>query len=647
VCALKIASYVGGAEDGFAAFQATKGGGRAQAGATAANRSGNGDSLSLRSEEQEIKVIDARRAQNLSIAVKKLGKVSPAEVAASVEHCDLSFLTDERVELLTRLSLEPDETAALVAAEATRAGRKWRPLEAHLFALSGVPRLGAKLRALAVHHGARWTLQQAAADVQCVTAALVELRASGALVEMLHVALHLSNFMNCGSNRQARAIQLKTLEKFPTIKGKTEKPAMLLSAAAPQMTAAATAAEAAEATRESYQGDLSQDPRSALPPHVTKSLMHYLAFVCGHVAPGALLLGSELSALEKACAVDLGAFESGHKELAHALRSAKREAAAWERDVAKAGPRALPPKPPPAGAVAAASVLPPKPSPPLGGKAFPSKPLPPPRAAVGSLRASIGSLRASAMGAPESGAAAGGTLADVVAMLASCDAALQGCLAAKAQMEAMGASVLAWLGEAPDKRPAAAAAAAAGAAAGGDVVGGGGDAPEIFAPPPPPGSAEGNVQDLLATALNVTRAFDSALADNAAAEAAKAKALAKAAEEEAARLKRQAARELAEAAAAKGGGKEGGGNAARNRWGKVAKHTGSAARVMRAGNRVSVGGRFAPGTGTGRTLEGGGGLFGALTKMRMGMKGGGDNSSSDDDDMWGGSDDDSDSDAGD
>jgi len=33
------------------------------------------------------------------------------------------------------------------------------------------------------------------------------------------------------------------------------------------------------------------------------------------------------------------------------------------------------------------------------------------------------------------------------------------------------------------------------------------------------------VQDLLATALNVTRAFDSALADNAAAEAAKAKAL--------------------------------------------------------------------------------------------------------------------------
>jgi hypothetical protein len=68
--------------------------------------------------KKEVEVIDARRAQNLTIAMRKLGQnVSYEEIAKSIKEANLEYLNEDKVDLLNRLALEPDEMSALKAAE--------------------------------------------------------------------------------------------------------------------------------------------------------------------------------------------------------------------------------------------------------------------------------------------------------------------------------------------------------------------------------------------------------------------------------------------------------------------------------------------------------------------------------------------------
>jgi hypothetical protein len=68
--------------------------------------------------KKEVEVIDARRAQNLTIAMRKLGQnISYEEIAKSIKEANLEYLNEDKVDLLNRLALEPDEMSALKAAE--------------------------------------------------------------------------------------------------------------------------------------------------------------------------------------------------------------------------------------------------------------------------------------------------------------------------------------------------------------------------------------------------------------------------------------------------------------------------------------------------------------------------------------------------
>lgn len=66
---------------------------------------------------KEVVVIAPQRAQNLTIAMRRLGKVKASEVVAALLEADLDFLTEDKVDLLQRLSLEEDEVQGLQAAE--------------------------------------------------------------------------------------------------------------------------------------------------------------------------------------------------------------------------------------------------------------------------------------------------------------------------------------------------------------------------------------------------------------------------------------------------------------------------------------------------------------------------------------------------
>lgn len=180
---------------------------------------------------KDLIVIAPRRAQNLSIAMKKMGRVlSVSEVATAITVANLEVLTEEKVDLLQLMELEPDEDASLRQAasanqrarlaeeekhrqeeeEAMRASEapdaatgevaprastsdpttspppppapvqlrstvpKFRALEAYLLGLQKVPRLTAKLHALAMRRSADHALAAAASDVRTIAAALVE-----------------------------------------------------------------------------------------------------------------------------------------------------------------------------------------------------------------------------------------------------------------------------------------------------------------------------------------------------------------------------------------------------------------------------------------------------------------------------------------
>jgi hypothetical protein len=434
-------------------------------------------------------------------------------------------------------------------------------------------------------------------------------RQSSALVELLRLALHVANFMNAGSARQARAIQLKSLEKFAAVKG---------------IGAAATAQAGAAAAAPLSLGFGSHDFEDAAaaevpcPAYASKSLMHFVAHLSLTLAPSCVALSAELPSLERAAAVDLAALDGTLKDTAANLQAAKAEADLWCKDADDATARTH-------AAAAAAGAA----SRPTSGYAL-------------------------LMGAPA------GVL-ELRAALARAEQAVAAVGHNRRGASQLAAAALAWLGE-PGAGDAALASSDSATSSSSSSAG-----------------SAAAVQDFLATALGVSRAFAAAVGDNAAAADAESRRQKKlAAEAEVKRLKEEAhARAVAaqdaaaarfaatEEAAHRGGGEgrssisdnggsrsSGGGGLGRgssadlsaNRWGAV-RSAAVSGKLKRGSSRTSIGGSGARAAARGGRKDafagGGGGLFGALSKMRTHIvgkagrgKGDSESSEEDGDDLW-------------
>jgi hypothetical protein len=211
---------------------------------------------------------------------------------------------------------------------------KLRALEAFLSQLTGVPRLPAKLSCLMTRWTCQWQLEGVSRDINTLATSLTEVRASVGIVELLRLALHMSNFMNLGSGRVARAIQLKSLERFATMKGGGGGGGGNFT---PVTAVSAKAGGAA-----------------VIPPYAHKTLLHLLAFVAknsstssgagsgcaggGGPVVAALNLSADLPGLQSACLIDLAALDGTLHDLGNALRAAKAEIAKWSEQQQQATP---------------------------------------------------------------------------------------------------------------------------------------------------------------------------------------------------------------------------------------------------------------------------------------------------------------------
>ena len=486
----------------------------------------------------------------------------------------------------------------------------------------------------------------------------MQVRQSNALVELLRLSLHVANFMNAGSARQTRAIQLKTLGKFATVKGLGAASTAKAGAAAAAAPLSNGNAKDDDSNNTNDAGDDSSsssdnssksggsggsildrftfssltksmkkdDPHNSThsssssqdevvcPAYTSKSLMHFVAHVSVTLAPNCLALSSELSSLERAAAIDLGGLDGGLRDITSRLRVAKKEVDQWCKDADDAR------------AAAASS---------SGGSGD----------GGGDGSSTASPEYALKMGVPE------GVL-ELRAALARADQARVSVGDSRRGVSQLATDAMTWLGEKSATTTTGAAETAS------------------------------SVQDFLATALGVSRAFSAAVADNAVAAEAESRRLKKlAAEAEAKRLKEEArARVLAAEAAARaaleppveddeedaaghadgdGSGVGAGGEhsasdnlrastafgAPTNRWKSSGAAGALGGKLKRSGNsRASMsasGARGGARSGRKDAFAGGGGLFSALSSMRSNMTGKGsgpkeESESSDDggDDMW-------------
>jgi len=481
----------------------------------------------------------------------------------------------------------------------------------------------------------------------------LQVRQSDALVELLKLSLHVANFMNAGSARQARAIQLKTLEKFATVKGigaaATAKPGAA-AAAAPLVTSDPTASDAdssasairssssnvrrstsgssasvfdrftfgsSAASKSNSSNNKSNPNEVTCPAYTSKSLMHFVAYVSLNLAPSCLALSSELSTLERAAAIDISGLDGSLKDLASGLRLAQKEVGLWCKDADAA--RAAAAESSTSEAAAAGSSVGDSGA---GGQTSPEYAL--------------------KMGVPE------GVL-ELRAALARAEQTQVAVSDSRRGASQLASDAMTWLGEKSAT-----------------ATGGGAE-------------SASSVHEFLTTALGVSRAFSAAVADNAVAAEAEARRQKKlAAEAEKIRLKEEARAHVLEAEAAARAALEpvqddedegdeavtgdGGGGGLRagvresfsarskapetpnNRWKSAAAAVGQGKMKRGLSSRSSLlPTSIRGGVRSGRkdAFAGGGGLFSALSSMRSNMTGKGsghkeDSDSSEDggDDMW-------------
>jgi hypothetical protein len=153
---------------------------------------------------------------------------------------------------------------------------------------------------------------------------LKEVQRSRTLVTLLRLGLHVSNFMNHGTGRITRAIQMKTVSKFVNVRG--------------------TPQGVTESSGKNIQ----------VPPYACKTLMHFLAFVAddglktetpqGEAADSsspapknsadygfaANTLLNELTLLDEVCGIDLSAVEIALKDLEKGLALLRKELGLWQ-----------------------------------------------------------------------------------------------------------------------------------------------------------------------------------------------------------------------------------------------------------------------------------------------------------------------------
>jgi len=175
---------------------------------------------------KELKVLDAKAAQNLSLVLGVLKHISYADLRKCILRCDTSVLTENLLQSLIQYLPTPDQLNRLLEHQSEYENLA----EAEQFAISlaDIKRLVPRLKSLKFQLHYSELVQDCKPHIVAATAACDEVRKSKKFAKLLEIILLIGNIMNTGSrNEQSVGFDISYLPKLSNTKDRDNKTTLL------------------------------------------------------------------------------------------------------------------------------------------------------------------------------------------------------------------------------------------------------------------------------------------------------------------------------------------------------------------------------------------------------------------------------------
>lgn len=214
-----------GANEAAASSLAASSGANALApptGNRAASGSVSGGSPSMKmAKAQAIQLLDPKRSNNCEIMLRGL-KMEPSAIKAAIMALDDKVLTEDTLKTMKEYVPQPEEIAALK--EYTGDKKALGRAEQYMLAVMEVPKLSARLTAMAVKAGFNEKSEVAKSEIQTLSAAISSVKNSKHLLELLEIILAIGNYMNGqGNNGGCYGFRVGSLNKMLDVKSMDNK----------------------------------------------------------------------------------------------------------------------------------------------------------------------------------------------------------------------------------------------------------------------------------------------------------------------------------------------------------------------------------------------------------------------------------------
>jgi len=174
-------------------------------------------------KSKELKVLDSKAAQNLSVVLGGVLKyISYSELKKCILQCDTSVLTENLLQSLVQYLPSPDQLAKLK--EYSEEYDNLAEAEQFAISLADIKRLVPRLKSLMFKIHFPELVQDCKPDIVAATAACEELRKSVKFARVLEIILLIGNIMNTGSrNEQSVGFDISYLPKLSNTKDRENK----------------------------------------------------------------------------------------------------------------------------------------------------------------------------------------------------------------------------------------------------------------------------------------------------------------------------------------------------------------------------------------------------------------------------------------
>jgi len=176
---------------------------------------------------KELKVLDAKAAQNLSVVLGgALKHISYAELRKCILRCDTSVLTENLLQSLIQYLPTPDQLNKLQ--EHSKDFDNLAEAEQFAISLADIKRLVPRLKSLRFQLHYPELVQDCKPDIVAATAACEEVKRSRKFGKVLELILLMGNIMNTGSrNEQSVGFDISYLPKLSNTKDRDNKGTLL------------------------------------------------------------------------------------------------------------------------------------------------------------------------------------------------------------------------------------------------------------------------------------------------------------------------------------------------------------------------------------------------------------------------------------